>query len=144
MECKDGICLIPTNKFFLKCPNFIVCNNRLNNVYDDGLCMDCHSLFGKWRNFNNSSILKIKDSEIECPLCNIIDINIKRPHCEHTLCINCFKKLYYGIELERPIHPNTLDDDVYSEYLNKLNYWNKFKKLFESSATSKCFQCSFS
>jgi hypothetical protein len=137
MECKDGICSIPTNKFFLKCPNFIVCNNRLNNVYDDGLCMDCHSLFGKWRNFNSSSILKIVESKIECPLCDIIDINIKRPHCEHTLCINCFKKLYYGIELERPIFGDP-------EYLDKLNYWNKIKKLFETSATSKCFQCSFS
>lgn len=133
MECKDGICtLVPINK--LKCPNFIVCKNRVDTTYDyEGLCMDCYSLFGKWRNFNNS-VLKIEESEIECPLCKFVDINIKRPNCDHTLCINCFRKLYYGIELEKP---KIGDND-------KIVYWNKFKKLFESSASSKCFECSFS
>lgn len=136
MECKDGICtVIPVNK--LKCPNFIVCKNRVDTTYDyEGLCMDCYSLFGKWRNFN-TSVLKIEDYEVKCPLCDIVDINIKRPNCDHTLCINCFRKLYYGIELEKP----SFGDD---NFLDKITYWNKFKKLFESSASSKCFECSFS
>lgn len=142
----------------IKCPNYIICSNMIvhKDTSYDGVCLECYNLFGKWRNKNH--ILYIKHILEECPLCNKQNIAIQRPSCDHFLCIDCFKKFYFGIELKKPIFPyiekeyqywlnienNMLDDwmndDKIIEYLSNLNYWKKITKLYLKT-TSKCFEC---
>ena len=142
----------------INCPNNIICSNTIkdnDNTYD-GVCLECYNLFGKWRNKNH--ILHIKESIEICPLCNNENIVIHRPSCDHFLCIDCFKKFYFGIELKKPIFPYVekeyrywlnLENDIsedwvkdskITEYIHNLNYWEKITKLYLKT-TSKCFEC---
>lgn len=144
------------------CPNYIICNNiiRENDIYNpDGLCLDCHLLFGKWR--NKDGILRLKDKlepKENCPVCDDKIQNIFRPSCNHFICINCFKKLYFGIELKKPLFPY-IDKEVeywfnienkninewmicedIKEYINNLERWNKLKDIY-LRINSRCFEC---
>ena len=140
----------------IKCPNCIICSNTIkDNIYDD-VCLECYNLFGKWRNKNH--ILHTKETIEICPLCDNKNIVIQRPSCDHFLCIDCFKKFYFGIELKKPVFPyiereyeywlnfeNGIMDEWMNgkdviEYINKLNYWEKITKLYLQT-TSRCFEC---
>tara|TARA_B100002051_G_C16114442_1_gene336851 strand:+ start:209 stop:451 length:243 start_codon:yes stop_codon:yes gene_type:complete len=61
-------------------------------------------LFGTWKwqgqeYKTGKGILEISDN-LECPICLEIKRGISLPNCEHTLCIDCFKRCYYGKDEE--------------------------------------------
>ena len=143
----------------MKCPNYIICNNDITEkdiIPHDGLCFDCHLLFGKWR--NKTGILGVKKEEEECPLCGYKLQTIYRPSCNHFLCLTCFKKLYFGIEPKKPKFPFAEKEVIYwvnidnenieewmnngkiQEYLMELQQWNKRSNMYLQT-NSKCFEC---
>ena len=74
----------------LKCSNHIVCNAiRPRYVYDGtkGVCLPCYEKFGK---------LKFKYSGEECPVCMYEKVCVKLPHCDHYICVDCFKRFHIG------------------------------------------------
>lgn len=93
------------------CKNYIICQNNSKNDF----CFDCEMLFGKWRNKN----IILKNNEDICTICNSKDKCISRPTCEHILCRNCFKVLYFGGTNYIKIKEN-LDLTEYLEYQNSL------------------------
>jgi len=95
----------------LSCRNYIICQN----ISDKDFCFDCEMLFGKWRNKN----INLKTGEGICTICNSNDVCITRPTCEHILCANCFKILYFGGNNYIKTKDN-LDLTDYLEYQNSL------------------------
>jgi hypothetical protein len=102
-----------------KCTYYIICEN---DEYINDLCYDCHMLFGSWRGVN--TVLDTQD-DLQCPLCAKISKCITRPKCDHFICTDCFKKLYYSNEFYIIKEKGNL-----SEYL-----------AFENSC-KKCLECS--
>ena len=104
----------------LKCHNYLICKNESENKF----CFDCEMLFGKWRNKNNK--IKFQSSSL-CSICNNKDECVSRPTCEHLLCINCFKTLYYDCSNEIKIKED-LNLTEYLYYKNELKNCKFCKK----------------
>jgi hypothetical protein len=124
MICKDGICLIRRKNEPKICKNYEVCYNYIeeHDLYY-GLCLDCHNLFGKWRNNLSEGLLKTIQNN-SCHICNNIlkKISVFRPNCKnkHYLCVDCFRLLYYGYRLDSPVFPYKIKDNKeYEEYITK-------------------------
>ena len=84
----------------IKCKNYVVCDTILPNWWFECkghyLCTNCHMMFGTWGNTHiGKGILEI-NNKLECPICLEIKICISQPRCEHSVCVDCFKRCYYG------------------------------------------------
>ena len=87
----------------IKCKNYELCEAVLPKWWfeckGNYLCINCHMMFGTWGSGENShtgkGILEISDN-VECPICYDVGRSISYPNCEHTVCIKCFKRCYYG------------------------------------------------
>lgn len=83
----------------IKCKNYKVCETVLPRWWfsckNNYLCTSCHMLFGTWGDQSGKRILKISDNA-ECPICLENKCSVEQPRCKHTLCIDCFKRCYYG------------------------------------------------
>ncbi len=91
------------------CPNFKICRNTT----DENICYDCNMLFGSWRGYKGNLS---KKSNILCPLCSQVGLGISRPTCNHFICTDCFKILYFGTKTK------IIDDNInISEYLDYIN-----------------------
>lgn len=90
------------------CPNAKICEN----VTKDDICYDCNMLFGSWRGYKG--ILDKKEN-ILCPACLKYGYGISRPTCNHFICIDCFKILYFGTKT------NTIEENNICEYLDYIN-----------------------
>ena len=87
----------------IKCTNYELCESVLPRWWfeckGNYLCTSCHMLFGTWK-FQGQEyktckgILEISDN-LECPICLENKRGISQPNCEHTLCIDCFKRCHY-------------------------------------------------
>ena len=90
----------------IKCKNYELCEAVLPKWWfeckGNYLCTNCHMMFGTWGIYTGKGILDISDN-IECPVCLEVKRSISQPNCEHTICIDCFKRCYYG------------DDDIENE-----------------------------
>ena len=65
-------------------------------------------------------------NDLECPICLEVTRSISQPNCDHMVCINCFKRCYYGIE--RNNHPPfPYSDDIEDEYCDdpKNEKWDR-------------------
>jgi hypothetical protein len=91
----------------IKCKNFEICECVLPECWFEYkgkyLCIHCDCMFGSWTSNNYSRtgkgelIIKDNTDNTECPICfEIIEKTIDQPNCDHTLCIECFKKWYYA------------------------------------------------
>ena len=82
----------------IKCKNYELCKSVLPKWWYDCkgkyLCINCDMMFGTWGSQTGKGILEINDN-LECPICLEVKRGISQPRCEHTLCIDCFKKCYY-------------------------------------------------
>ena len=94
----------------IKCKNYELCESVLPRWWfeckGNYLCTNCHMLFGTWKwqgqgqeYKTGKGILEISDN-LECPICLENKRGISQPNCEHTLCIDCFKRCYYGKDEE--------------------------------------------
>ena len=93
----------------IKCKNYEVCDSVLPKWWWDCkncyICTNCDMMFGK---------LDIKDN-INCPLCFEYKKGVSYPKCDHKICIDCFKRCFYGdkcIDTE-PVFPYP---DIEEEY----------------------------
>ena len=134
----------------IKCKNYELCEVILPKWWfkckGHYLCSNCDIMFGTWKNDTlgvcktGKGALDMSDN-IKCPICLEVKRSISQPNCEHTLCIECFKRCYYGdnhIENE-PIFPYPdIEDEYYEDQENlkwETNYplikiynedWNKW------------------
>ena len=88
----------------IKCKNYELCEAVLPKWWfeckGNYLCTNCHMLFGTWKfkgqeYKTGKGILKITDN-LYCPICLETKRSIEQPNCEHKVCIDCFKRCYYG------------------------------------------------
>ncbi len=100
----------------IKCKNYIVCNSLLPDWWFDCknsyLCTNCHMMFGTWGDYVGKGVLEIT-KKLECPICLEIKKCISLPRCEHSVCIECFKRCYYGSEENEPAFPYPEIEDEY-------------------------------
>lgn len=106
----------------IKCKNYIICKAVLPNWWFDCkrcyLCTNCDAMFGTWR--GGKGILEVTHN-LECPICLEIKECISQPKCNHSICISCFKRCYYGDEnLDgKPIFPYPdIEDEYYDDTEN--------------------------
>jgi hypothetical protein len=99
----------------IKCKNYIICETLLPKDWFDMkscyLCTDCIITFGSYNN-SGKGILEVSNN-LECPICLEVTECISQPRCNHYACISCFKRCYYGDEIEEPIFPYP---DIENEY----------------------------
>ena len=113
----------------IKCKNYELCETSIpveqRECVGEYLCINCHMLFGTWkfqgREYKTGKgILEISDN-LDCPICLENKRSIEQPNCEHTLCIECFKRCYYGDD-DSENEPNfpypDIEDDYYEDQLN--------------------------
>jgi len=99
----------------IKCKNFIICETVLPKWWFDCkahyLCTNCDIMFGNKR---GKGMLKVKDV-FECPLCLEVKQCVSQPRCDHYVCVDCFKRCYYGDE-NREGEPKFPYPDIEDEY----------------------------
>ena len=111
----------------IKCKNYILCEEILPKWWFECkghyLCTNCDRMFGTWNSGENAHIgrgnLEISNN-LECPICLEIKKCISQPRCEHIVCIDCFKRCYYGERLEgEPIFPySNIEEEYYNDPTN--------------------------
>lgn len=143
----NSCCLIPnynlpTNEK-KKCSNYIICYNK-EEEYE--FCKECINL-----PFENKKIILSNDNQ-ECPICNKYMKLIKRNSCQHFMCKNCFKRIFFEKPLSKPIFPYLVindenkymtdneDDENIIKYKNQLDYWVKFQNI-NHNKNKNCQQC---
>jgi hypothetical protein len=108
----------------IKCNNYELCECVLPKWWfeckGNYLCTNCHMMFGTWGKCNTGKgILEINDN-LECPICLENKRSITQPNCEHRLCIECFKRCYYG-DSDNENEPNFPYPDIEDEYYEDQN-----------------------
>lgn len=105
----------------IKCKNYELCKTLLPKWWfeckGNYLCINCHMLFGTWgESHTGKGILEISDN-LECSICLENKRSITQPNCEHTVCIKCFKRCYYGDDNteNEPKFPYPYIEDEYYE-----------------------------
>ena len=113
----------------IKCKNYELCEAVSPKWWfeckGNYLCTNCHMLFGTWgKSHTGKGVLEISDN-LDCPICLENKRSIEQPNCEHTLCIDCFKRCYYGDD-DSENEPNFPYPDIEEEY-----YEDKFNPKWE-------------
>jgi hypothetical protein len=111
---------IGDDKVGIKCKNYELCDTVLPEWWYDCkgnyLCTNCHMLFGTWGTQTGKGELDKFDNK-ECPICLEVKRCVIQPNCNHTLCIECFKRCYFGYndEENEPIFPysSEIEDEYY-------------------------------
>ena len=106
----------------IKCKNYELCEAVLPKWWfeckGNYLCTNCHMMFGTWGSGENAhtgkGVLEISDN-LECPICYEVKRSISQPNCEHTVCIECFKRCYYGDD-DTENEPKFPYPDIEDEY----------------------------
>tara|TARA_Y100000385_G_C13027838_1_gene609292 strand:- start:782 stop:1333 length:552 start_codon:yes stop_codon:yes gene_type:complete len=128
----------------IKCKNYEICEAVLPSWWYECkghyICMTCDTMFGTWSNSEygifktEKGVLPIID-DTECPICLERKRSVTQPNCEHTLCIECFKRCYYGDWSGAPEFPYSKEvEDLY--HMDDENYdhikWKKDYPLIET------------
>jgi hypothetical protein len=144
----DSCCLIPNflleKKNTKECENFSVCFNEIDK--DDSFCKDCLDL-----PYENKKRIVEYIEKSECSLClKITNITVKREECKHSLCVNCFRKIFFNKSLSIPVFPylNEKYDENINYYLDAnvmrykrdLDYWKKFQ-VIDHDDNKICRKC---
>jgi hypothetical protein len=107
----------------IKCKNYEVCDAVLPDWWWDCkecyLCTNCDIHFGTWTTntgFGNDGkgILEFIDN-YECAICMETKRCVSQPKCNHFVCIDCFKRCYYGDESGRPDFPYPEIEEEYDD-----------------------------
>jgi len=84
--------------------------------------------FGSWTSCGKEYIgkgsLQFYDN-LECPICLENKRCVSQPRCNHSTCISCFKRCYYGKEYPSFPYPE-LEEEYYDDIENN-NYVNNSK-----------------
>jgi len=108
----------------IKCKNYELCESVLPEWWfeckGNYLCTNCHMMFGTWKfqgqeYKTGKGVLDISDN-VECPICLEVKRSISQPNCEHTVCIDCFKRCHYGgVPENEPKFPYPDIEDEYGD-----------------------------
>ena len=147
------ICLYNCEK--IKCKNNILCGNvepEWWSATNNGLCTECNVNYGEWK---HGSIPDIFNAY--CPICMEDKESIKMSNCNHSTCIECYKKCNMDICIEPPIFPYNNDtelsymknpfnkrwtyDALIIKYEKKLIRWNKNNKIRPENYLTTCCIC---
>lgn len=88
------------------------------------LCTNCDRMFGTGTWSTGTGLiyktgkgsLHFDDVEVECPICLESKRSVSQPTCDHTVCIDCFKRCYYGDSSGEPPFPYLeIEEDTYDE-----------------------------
>jgi hypothetical protein len=94
----------------IECPNFKVCgyiNPKAILQCHRGTCSNCQIMFSDKLTFYDS---------VECPICLENKPGVKQVNCDHTACIDCFKRCHYGENIAQPPFPYSEEiEDEYEE-----------------------------
>jgi len=107
----------------IKCNNYELCKVVLPNWWFDCkgkyICTICDTKFGK--------ILEMRDSA-ECSSCLEEKRSIVQPKCIHSLCIECFKRSWFGDESreEEPVFPYPHIEDEYEVNQENPKWYNEY------------------
>ena len=110
----------------IKCKNYQLCEAILPTWWfeckNNYLCTTCHLMFGTWGTppigNTGKGALDFVDN-IECPVCFENKQGVSHPNCDHFICIDCFKRCYYGDETGEPEFPYPeLEDEYYDDREN--------------------------
>jgi len=99
----------------IKCKHYEICECVLPTWWfeckHNYLCTNCHMMFGHELTMSDNS---------ECGICLETKRGVSQPNCDHVVCIDCFKRCYYGDndESEMPLFP--YPKDVEDEYDNDM------------------------
>jgi hypothetical protein len=119
----------------IKCKNYELCDSVLplwwwdcKNMY---LCTDCHMRFGTWGHGINShtgkGILPILDN-VDCPICLDHTKCVTYPRCDHYVCIECFKRCWFGDNSGQPPFPYPeMEEEYYDDQDNQK--WKEYPLL---------------
>ena len=118
----------------IKCKNYIVCECILPKWWFDCkgsyLCTNCDIMFGTWKKVDGKQhlgkgILELSNN-LECPICLEVKECISQPRCDHSLCVSCFKRCYYGDENREnePIFPYPDIEDEYYDDIENIKWEN--------------------
>ena len=118
----------------IKCKNYEVCDTVLPKWWFDCkgcyLCINCDMMFGTWesceKKYVGKGILEITDNA-ECPICLEHKRCISQPKCNHNVCIDCFKRCYYGDESGEPVFPYPEIEDEYYEDRENSKWKNEYR-----------------
>jgi hypothetical protein len=96
----------------VKCKNFFLCGKVLPKssiMKSHYLCYDCHVYFGKYQSSKNGmdgemGVLNVIKN-LDCMICFETKTGISLPNCDHYVCIDCFKRCYYGDDSGEPQFP---------------------------------------
>jgi hypothetical protein len=154
----------------IKCKNYDVCAAVLPvwwfECKGEWLCTGCDEQFGTWTysdgirtiKHTGKGILDTKEN-IECPICLECSKGISQPNCNHYICINCFKRCYYGDVSDCPQFPYPeVEDEYYEDQENSkwadsypliklydeaydIWYYNHFEKYEKEDYLRKCPLC---
>jgi hypothetical protein len=136
----------------IKCPNFEICENYdfpLNMSCHGGLCMTCDVKYGTWD--GGKGVLQFKD-DIECPICLENKRCVTLPKCNHYICIDDFKRSFYGDQtldqnepkfpypeleddyfLKNQGHPSYENDPDIIKYHEQWNHWDNLNDIKRES-----------
>ena len=147
------ICLHNCEK--IKCKNHILCNNSQPQwicEINDGLCDECNINYGKWKNGQIPTI-----TNAYCPICMEEKDSIKLKNCNHTICIDCYKKCNEPIQLEppkfpydeityksyivNPFHARWYHDALIYKYERQLKRWNRNCLKYPDKNLTLCCMC---
>jgi hypothetical protein len=112
----------------IKCKNYIICESILPKWWfeckETYLCSNCDMMFGTWSSgehiHTGKGTLKISDN-LECPICLDVTTCVSYPRCDHSVCINCFKRCFFGDDTceGEPIFPYPdIEDEYYDDQEN--------------------------
>lgn len=74
-----------------ECENFNLCGEKIPLWMRR--CTKCDIEFGKW-NGGKGNLKEYPDNE--CPICLNTKTCFEQPRCEHLICDDCFRVLYFG------------------------------------------------
>lgn len=139
----------------IKCKNHIICESVLPKHWFEQkghyLCLNCDMMFGTWSSWSNAhagkGTLEISHN-VECPICLEMKTCISQPRCDHSVCMNCFKRCYFGDETGKgkPIFPySDIEDEYYEDPCNPkwesdyplINTYNEEYNIWDHELTNK-------
>jgi hypothetical protein len=144
----NSCCMIPNYKLPKRepCKNNSVCY-KFEEKGRNGFCLDCIENIP----FDNK-LLELKENS-DCDVCLKEDsCCVKRLHCEHYLCIQCFRKIYFNKDLHKPVFPylnqtendlplyENIDDLNITNYKKSLEYWNHLQNISYKNKINCCNQ----
>ena len=81
-------------------------------------------MFGTWGDQTGKGTLEFYDN-LECPICLENTRCVSQPNCNHYVCVNWFKRCYYGKEY--PLFPYPELEEEYDNDVENDNYANNSK-----------------